>query len=94
MDINASINDEKSKQPRIKGATARQLLDLMKEERFQASLTAYVEGILVRFLDGSLVDRKKVESEIREQIYAELAADGLIIPPETRREHERDRKTG
>lgn len=64
----------------------------MQDARYRGSFASYVESVLEQVVDGLLVERKAVESEIREQIYAELAADGLIIPPESRPQHERHRK--
>jgi len=66
----------------------------MHQEDYQSSFSSYVNMIVAKFLDGKLVERAKIEEEIREEIYAELAADGIIIPPESRHKHERRRKAG
>jgi hypothetical protein len=71
------------------------LEQMMAQARYRGSFASFVESLLERIADGLLVERKDVESEIREQIFAELAADGIIIPPRHEKHaHERHRKAG
>lgn len=83
---------EKSTQPRISAAITAKLLKRMQEESYQASFSKFVEGILVRFNEGKLANREDIKNEIREEIFAELAAEGIIIPPQARAKDERRRK--
>jgi len=85
---------EPYKAARIRKSIYMPLLELIEREGYVGGFSGYVEGLCKRYGKGMIVDREQVEHEIREQIYSELAADGLIIPAESRTRHDAERKTG
>jgi len=81
--------NETFKTSRIRESIYSHLIKRMDEEGFVGGFSPYVESLCQKVVKGLLVDRKEVEGEIREQIYAELAAEGVIVSANIKREQYR-----